>query len=159
MAVVDWHPSKGGGGRVEFSFFEWCTDSHRRIFTLWTSLENPLPVPDTGNASQKKGIDMAGFILDAQLHALARHLVKVDNRVDIEKEIKYLNDHYQFVAEEDFSDFQGDLYSLYQFERDRKMSALNKISYARFKLDQLTGSASLESHDAELDSHLQGVRL
>ncbi|MBB5863781.1 hypothetical protein [Xanthomonas sp. 3058] len=97
---------------------------------------------------------MAGLVLDAQLHSLARHLVKVDHRVDVSKEIRYLNDRYGFVPEEQFSKFDHDLNAMYEFEKNRQVNKLNAIGYAQFKLDQVTGNAALESHDSALSAQL-----
>jgi len=97
---------------------------------------------------------MASPFLDAQLHTLARHLTQVDNRVDVDKEIKYLNDTYNFVPQERFKEFHHDVKDLYEFERDRKLSKVSPVAFAKFKLDQVTGNATLESHDAALNAQL-----
>lgn len=97
---------------------------------------------------------MAGLILDAQLHSLARHLTKVDHRVDVAKEMRYLNDRYNFVPEAQFQEFEHDLRAVYEFEKNRQVAKLSPVGYAQFKLDQVTGNAALESQDAALDAQL-----
>lgn len=97
---------------------------------------------------------MANIILNSQLHTLAIHLTKVDNRVDVEKEIRYLNDRYNFVPDEHFSAFKHDLQAMYEFEKNRQVTKISAIGYAHFKLDQVTGNAALESNDAYLDEQL-----
>ncbi|MEA9578701.1 hypothetical protein VC218_07165 [Xanthomonas nasturtii] len=97
---------------------------------------------------------MASPFLDSKLHTIARHLKQVDNRVDVDKEIEYLNKTYNFVQQEHFEDFRKDVKDLYEFERDRKLSRVSTVGFARFKLDQVTGNAALESHDAALDDQL-----
>ena len=97
---------------------------------------------------------MSNIILNTQLHTLADHLTKVDHRVDIQKEIRYLNDRYNFVSEEQFPAFASDLQAMYQFEKKRQVKSINKVGYAHFKLDQLTGNVALESDDASLDEQL-----
>nr|WP_315039304.1 hypothetical protein [uncultured Neisseria sp.] len=97
---------------------------------------------------------MANIILNSQLHTLACHLVKVDNRVDIKKEIRYLNDRYKLVPEEQFPAFEQDLQDMYEFEKKRQVKKIDIAGYTRFKLDQVTKNAALEYDDAYLDEQL-----
>lgn len=94
---------------------------------------------------------MAGFILNSQLHKIAGHLVSNDHRLDVKKEIKYLNDTYQFVNDSQFPEFERDVTALYHFEKERMLTSLSSVGYARFRLDQVTGSSKLESIDRALE--------
>lgn len=109
---------------------------------------------------------MAGIVLDAELHAIARYLVKFENFVneeyqgvvDIHSEIRRLNEHYNFVTLDQFSAFHADVHSMYQFERMRSLKSINQVAFAKFKLDNLTGNNRIQKIKTELASELQAAR-
>lgn len=109
---------------------------------------------------------MAGIVLDAELHAIARYLVKLEDfvreeykgTVDIDAEIRQLNMHYNFVTDEQFSAFHADVHSMYQFERQRSLKSINQVAFAKFRLDTLTGNNRIQQIKAELASEIQSAR-
>lgn len=109
---------------------------------------------------------MAGIILDAELHAIARYLVKLEDFVNeeyqgvvnIDTEIQQLNEQYNFVTNEQFSAFHADINSMYQFERQRSLKSINRVAFTKFKLDNLTGNNRIQQIKAELASELQAAR-
>ena len=109
---------------------------------------------------------MAGIVLDAELHAIARYLVKLEDFVadeyqgvvNINSEIQQLNEQYQFVPTEHFPAFHADVNSMYQFEKQRSLKSINQVAFAKFKLDNLTGNNRLQQIKSELASEIQAAR-
>ena len=109
---------------------------------------------------------MAGVVLDAELHAIARYLVKLENFVqeqyqgvvNIQEEITQLNAHYGFVKSTDFDSFLKDVANLYQFERQRSLSSISQVAFATFKLDNLTGNNRIQQLKRELAAELAAAR-
>lgn len=110
---------------------------------------------------------MAGIILDAELHAIARYLVKLEGfvakeyqgTVNISSEIQQLNDCYQFVNDDQFSAFYSDVNSMYQFEKQRSLKSIDQIAFTKFKLDNLTSNNRLQQIKQELASEIQSARM
>ncbi|HFI9757925.1 TPA: hypothetical protein ACGSU0_004798 [Vibrio parahaemolyticus] len=109
---------------------------------------------------------MAGIILDAELHAIARYLVKLEGFiadeyqgvVDISSEIYQLNEQYQFVSMEHLSAFHADVSSMYQFERQRSLKSIDQVAFTKFKLDNLTGNSRIQQIKNELASEIRAAR-
>lgn len=109
---------------------------------------------------------MAGIILDAQLHAIAKYLVKLENfvkeqyqgTVNIQYEITQLNDEYKFVSEADFAAFLNDLLNVYHFERNRSLSSVSAVAFAKFQLDRVTGKTRMQQLKDELTADLAAIR-
>lgn len=109
---------------------------------------------------------MAGVILDAELHAIARYLVKLEDFVkeqyqgvvNVQEEISQLNSEYGFVGAVDFDAFLKDVFNLYQYERQRALSSISQIAFTRFKLDNLTGNNRIQQLKNELTAELAAVR-
>lgn len=109
---------------------------------------------------------MAGIVLDAELHAIARYLVKLEKFVheqyqgvvNIQEEIRQLNNEYAFVSQIDFGSFLQDTSNLYQYERQRSLSSISQVAFAKFKLDNLTGDNRIQQIKNELASELNAVR-
>ena len=110
---------------------------------------------------------MAGIVLDAELHAIGRYLVKLEDFikeeyqgvVNINYEIQQLNAQYGFVSTERFPAFSADVLSMYHFERRRSLQSIDQVAFTRFKLDNLTGNNRIQQIKAELASELQAARL
>lgn len=109
---------------------------------------------------------MAGVVLDAELHAIARYLVKLEDFVqeqyqcvvNIQEEITQLNAEYKFVSNTDFGSFLKDVSNLYQYERQRSLSGINQVAFAKFKLDNLTGNNRIQQLKNELAAELAAAR-
>lgn len=109
---------------------------------------------------------MAGIILDSELHAIARYLVKYEDfikneyqgTVDINKEIEVIYTEYGFGIIEEYPDFHHDVHHVYSFERNRKLSSLPPIAYAKFRLDLLTGNNRIQQMKNELAQELKAKR-
>jgi len=109
---------------------------------------------------------MAGIILDAELHAIARYLVKLEDYVqeeyqgvvNVDSEIQQLNEQYGFVANENEVAFNSDVKTMYNFERKRSLKSIDNVAFAKFKLDNLTGNNRLQQIKTELANELQAAR-
>lgn len=109
---------------------------------------------------------MAGIVLDSELHAIAKHLVKLEQFVadeyqgvvTISKEVRSLNERYSFVSEDSYPAFEADVCAMYQFERDRQLKEINKLAFVRFKLDNLTGNDRIGQMKNELAETLGVVK-
>lgn len=109
---------------------------------------------------------MAGIVLDAELHAIARYLVKLENFVqeqyqgvvNIQEEIAQLNAEYGFVRPADFNSLLKDVSNLYQYERQRSLNSINQVAFAKFKLDNLTGNNRIQQLKSELAAELSAAR-
>ena len=109
---------------------------------------------------------MSGIILDSELHVIAKYLIKLEDLVqtqyhgviNISLEIENLNDKYNFVEKADFSAFSSDINNMYQFERQRSLKKINQVSYAKFKLDSLTGQTRIQELKNELTHDLNFLR-
>lgn len=109
---------------------------------------------------------MAGFVLNTELHAIARYLIKLEHFVsqeykgvvNINSEIQQLNEQYGFVTSAQFPAFHADVYGMYQFESKRSLDSINQTAYAKFRLDNLTGNNRIQHIKADLASELQAVR-
>lgn len=109
---------------------------------------------------------MAGIILDAQLHAIAKYLVKLENfvreqyqgTVNIQAEITQLNEEYGFVSQANFEAFLQDVSNVYHFERNRALSSISAVAFAKFKLDGLTGNNRIQQLKNELAAELAAIR-
>lgn len=80
------------------------------------------------------------IVLDAQLHCIARHLVRHDNRLDVDKEIRHINDQYNLVPESSYSSFEKEVKAIYQFEKAREIKSVDLLGFAKFKVDAMSGS-------------------
>ncbi|WP_028862408.1 hypothetical protein [Psychromonas aquimarina] len=109
---------------------------------------------------------MAGIILDAELHAIARYLVKLEDYVqeeyqgvvNVDSEIQQLNEQYGFVVNENAVAFNSDVKTMYNFERKRSLKSIDNVAFAKFKLDNLTGNNRLQQIKTELANELQAAR-
>lgn len=109
---------------------------------------------------------MAGIILDAQLHAISKYLVKLENfvqeqyqgTVNIQAEITQLNADYGFVIPANFEAFLEDVLGVYHFERNRSLSSISAVAFTKFKLDNLTGNNRIQQLKNELSAELAAIR-
>lgn len=91
---------------------------------------------------------MGNPILDAQLHSLARHIVKAEvevterfgGKLDVPEEVRRLNQRYALVSKEQEHALATDVGLLVEFERNRAVKSVGKLAFARFKVDAITGN-------------------
>lgn len=79
------------------------------------------------------------IILDTQLHCIARHLIKHDTRLDVDKEIRHINYQYNLVPHSSFSSFHKEVKAIYEFEKARQIKSLNLLGFAEFQFDKRSG--------------------
>lgn len=108
---------------------------------------------------------MGSLVLDAQLHRIARHLVKVDTEVrerfggkmNLSTEVKNLNEKYDFVPASQLPAFEREVSQLVAFEKGRVVKSVSRMGYAKFRFDDALGTSSI-SHMADgLDDDSAGA--
>lgn len=100
---------------------------------------------------------MASYILDSQLHAIGRHLVRVDRAgEDVRTEIRAIIDHHCLVPERLVKALENDAYRAYEFERDRELtvSNLNTLPWAMFAVESHMRKPALEASRRALEEGL-----
>jgi len=102
--------------------------------------------------------EMTSYILDAELHAIGRHLLRVDQAGgNVRDEIRNLNDRYCLVPEQKVRALENDAYRAYEFERDRELTAsLRALSWAKCAVEIHTRKPELEASRRELEYGLFG---
>ncbi|AQT59961.1 hypothetical protein [Cellvibrio sp. PSBB023] len=108
---------------------------------------------------------MNGLFLDSAIKSIARYLVKLeklvsskyDGNVRIKEEIELLNQQYGFVDVEHVSAFVNDIYRMYEFERNRELTSIDSMAYAKFKWDLATGVNDLQRLKNELHQELAAL--
>ena len=101
---------------------------------------------------------MNGFFRDSAIHAIARYLIKYedfvkseyDGKLDLDREIRELNQQYRFVSENDFTGFKTDIRNMHVYELNRQPIGISDVSYAKFKLDQAMGINTIQRLKNEL---------
>ncbi|CAN7408291.1 hypothetical protein [Duganella sp. LjRoot269] len=107
---------------------------------------------------------MANVFLDGQMHSIARHLVKLEKKVesrfggklDVVAEVEEINFKYGLVPAADLASFSREISDLVVFEKNRVVKKLDPIGFGKFKLDDLMGKNSVQKMDDELDVGLGG---
>lgn len=100
---------------------------------------------------------MANFVLDSQLHAIGRHLVRVAAAGgDVRAEIRDINDRHCLVPEQQCRAYEHDAYKVFEFERDRQLgvSHLRAIGWAGFAYESHVRRPDLEAARQTLDKLL-----
>ena len=78
--------------------------------------------------------------------------------VNIKAEITQLNEEYKFVSPANFEAFLQDVSNVYHFERNRSLSSISPVAFARSKLDGLTGNNRIQQLKNELSAELAAIR-